>query len=142
MQDRCVRNRKRSKRRSIFCPVHGCYLDSVSQKFNLYADRVEQLKSRGMGKRAATLLVANSSTVSLQGEWLEAFWCEECQCSSWYYIRKQGPHYSVAQPPESIWQQASGVISPDGNPSVGEFTRRQSRAQGVTTRRDFGFVLS
>lgn len=142
MQDRSVRNRKRSKRRAIFCPIHNCYLDSVSQKFSLYADQVEQLRHRGIGKLSATLLMANATTVSLPGEWLEAFWCEDCQCTTWYYIHKQEKSYFVKRVPEDLWPRASGVSSPDGNPSVGEFTRRQSRAHGVTKSRDFGFVLS
>ncbi|NEO42597.1 MAG: hypothetical protein F6J90_42290 [Moorea sp. SIOASIH] len=45
-QIRRERNRKRSKRRAIFCPIHRCYLDSVSQKYRLFADRAGQLMQR------------------------------------------------------------------------------------------------
>jgi hypothetical protein len=42
-------------------------------------------------------------------------------------------------PPE-LWQQVHGVIQPSGNPSVGEFTRRQSRMLGFNGVKDFRFV--
>ncbi|MGG6269264.1 hypothetical protein ACQ4M3_25915 [Leptolyngbya sp. AN03gr2] len=140
MQRRCDRNRKRSKRRSIYCPKHGCYLDSVSQKFTLYADRVEQLQERGMGRRSALLVVATRTTVSLDGEWLEAFWCDECQTREWYHVRKHDRTYDLSIAPPELWQQATGVIHPSGNPSVGEFTRRQSRVVGFNGVKDFQFV--
>lgn len=135
------RNRKRSKRRSIYCPKHHIYMDSVSQKHSLYADREAQLRARGMGRRSAMLLVANSKTVLLQGEWLEEFWCDQCQERRWFYVQKIEQEYLVSNAPRDLWEQASGVSSPEGNPSVGEFTRRQSRAQGRNQGRDFGFVL-
>ncbi|MCM1982991.1 hypothetical protein [Lyngbya confervoides] len=145
MSDRSVprklRNRKRSKRRAIFCPTHGTYLDSVSQKHSLYTDKAAHLRERGVGKRAAMLLVANSQTVLLQGEWLEQFWCDRCQEACWYHVRKVDKEYFLRPAPRSLWEQATGVIHPEGNPSVGEFTRRQSRAQGKTQRRDFAAVL-
>lgn len=123
------RNRNRSKRRPIFCPAHGCFLDSVSQKHSIYADKAEHLQQRGMSRKKALTLVASSKVVSLSGEWLEAFWCSECQETGWYHVRRQGAHtYELSPAPASLWQQASGVIHPAGNPSVGEFTRTQARA--------------
>lgn len=65
MQRRCDRNRKRSKRRAIYCPIHGCYLDSVSQKYPLFADRPGQLQQRGIGRQTALFLVANKTAVPL-----------------------------------------------------------------------------
>ncbi|MCX7593291.1 MAG: hypothetical protein N2235_05935 [Fischerella sp.] len=141
MQRRCDRNRKRSKRRAIYCPVHGCYLDSVSQKYPLFADRPGQLQQRGVGRQAALLLVGTKTAISLQGEWLEAFWCQQCQKTKWYHIKKRdstGYDVSVASP--ELWQQAMGVIDPEGNPTVSEFTRRHARMVGTKTSRDFGFV--
>ena len=137
-----MRNRKRKSRRSIYCPIHGVYLDSASQKFPLYADSEGQLRSKGFGKRTAMLLMATYTTIPLVGEWLEAFWCDECQQVVWYHVKKTDTkRYELKVAPEELWMQASGVISPEGNPSVGEFTRRSSRAHGVTKRRDFNFVL-
>ncbi|MBE9010419.1 hypothetical protein IQ250_09400 [Pseudanabaenaceae cyanobacterium LEGE 13415] len=141
MQKRCDRNRKRSKRRSIYCPKHGCYLDSVSQKFPLYADRAEQLQERGTSRRHALLLVASQTTVQLTGEWLEAFWCDECQTREWYHVQKLDHNrYEISPAPAELWQQASGVIHPYRNPSVGEFTQRHSRRIGFLGAKDFNFI--
>ncbi|MDM9379637.1 hypothetical protein QUB80_02830 [Chlorogloeopsis sp. ULAP01] len=141
MRRRCDRNRKRSKRRAIYCPIHGCYLNSMSQKYQLYADRPGQLQQRGINRRIALMLLANQAAVPLEGEWIEAFWCEQCQQTSWYHIRKlQERTYEVLVPPPEIWQQVTGVIDPQGNPSVGEFTRRHARLVGFNGLKDFQFV--
>jgi hypothetical protein len=140
LQDRCVRNRKRSKRRSILCPKHGCYLDSVSQKHYLFADTPEQLRLRGVNRLSSELLIKTNTTVSLSGEWLEAFWCEQCQESRWYYVQKTDRTYEVSLAPEALWRQVGGVIDPKGNPSVGEFTRTQSRMTRYQGLKGFNFV--
>lgn len=128
MQKRCDRNRKRSKRRAIYCPIHGRYLDSVSQKYKIFADQASQLQQRGMSRRNALMLVATRTAVPLEGEWLEAFWCEECQQTKWYYVRKSGERtYDISVAPQELWQQVTGVIDSQGNPSVSEFTRRSAR---------------
>lgn len=130
MRRRCNRNRQRSKPRAIYCPVHGCCMNSVSQKYPLFADSAGQLQQRGVNRRNALILVASKTAVGLKGEWLEAFWCEECQQTKWYYIRLQENVYKVSVAPMELWQQASGLIDPEGNPSVGEFTRKQARNMG------------
>ncbi|MFN6564370.1 MAG: hypothetical protein RMY28_031885 [Nostoc sp. ChiSLP01] len=130
MQDKCNQNRKRSKRRAIYCPIHRCYLDSVSQKYKLYADRAGQLQQRGIGRQNALILVATKTAIPLEGEWLEEFWCNLCQQTKWYHVKKYDRTYEVAIAPSELWQQASGVIHPEGNPSVGEFTKRQARITG------------
>ena len=142
MQRRCDRNRKRSKRRAIFCPIHDCYLDSVSRKYNLYADQASHLRQRGMGKRSALMLMSTHTTVPIQGEWLEAFWCGDCQQKNWYHVCKTERTYQISLAQDRLWQQVSGVLHPDGNPSVSEFTLRQSRAHRSTKIKDFGFVYS
>lgn len=142
LQKRCDRNRKRSKRRTIYCPVHGCYLDSASQKYPLFADQAAQLQQRGIGRKQAMLLMASKTTVPLNGEWLEAFWCPECQKTEWYYVQKvDDKTYEIALAPAEFWQQVAGVIHPQGNPSVGEFTRRQSRLITYQGIRDFRYVI-
>ena len=138
---RCDRNRKRSKRRPIYCPIEGAHLDSVSPKHSLFANLSEQLQARGMSRKTSLLLMSTRSTVSLDGEWLEAFWCQECQKTQWYHVRKTGPRaYNLSIPPPELWQQAQGVLDPNGNPSVGEFTRRQSRMVGCSGSKDFKFI--
>ncbi|BAZ69109.1 hypothetical protein NIES4106_38800 [Fischerella sp. NIES-4106] len=140
MQRRCDRNRKRSKRRAIYCPIHGCYLDSVSQKYPLFADRPGQLQQRGIGRQTALFLVAKKTAVPLEGEWLEAFWCDQCQEKRWYHLKKRDRIYEVSIAAPELWQQAMGVIYPEGNPSVGEFTRRHARMVGCKSSKDFGFI--
>ena len=132
------RNRNRSKRRSIYCPTHGAYLDSVSQKYPLFATKAEQLQQSGLSRRAALTLVASLGTVSLPGEWLEAFWCDHCQQTQWYHVCKTAANsYGLALAPDDLWLQASGVIFPAGNPTVGEFTRRVARQTTFNGVKDF-----
>ncbi|TVQ13505.1 MAG: hypothetical protein EA368_02185 [Leptolyngbya sp. DLM2.Bin27] len=132
------RNRNRSKRRAIYCPTHRIYLDSVSQKYPLYTTQAEHLQQRGMGRRLALTVVAGLGTVPLTGEWLEAFWCGDCQQTQWYHVRKLAANqYTLSIAPSELWQQASGVILPTGNPTVGEFTRRQARQTTFAGAKDF-----
>jgi hypothetical protein len=140
LQRRCDRNRKRSKRRAIYCPEHRCYLDSVSQKYPLFADRAGQLQERGIKRRDALILVASKTAVPIQGEWLEAFWCEYCHEKKWYHVRKQDTTYNLSVAPPELWQQATGVINPEGNPTVGEFTYRHSKMVSHKNMLDFVVV--
>lgn len=118
MQNSCVqkRNRSRSQRRAIFCPIHGCHLDSVSQKYSLFADQVQQLQERGIFRRNATLLLSDRTAVSLTGEWIEGFWCGQCQKTGWYHIKrstaigKNRCQYEVLAVAPEAWQQATGVM--------------------------------
>ncbi|MCJ8281828.1 MAG: hypothetical protein MJK14_18720 [Rivularia sp. ALOHA_DT_140] len=136
---RCDRNRKRSKRRAIYCPVHGCYLHSVSQKYRLFASRPGQLQQKGIGRQNARILIASQTAVLLEDEWLEAYWCDECQQTKWYRVEKLGKNsnqsvarasYSISLAPAHLWEQAVGVDEARGNPSVSEFTRRHARMVG------------
>ncbi len=139
LEKRCDRNRKRSKRRPIYCLVHGCCIDSVSQKYTLFAEHAGQLQQRGMGRKTALMVMSTRVTVGLKGEWLEAFWCNECQKTKWYLVQKHDLTYELSIAPSELWQQVSGVIQPHGNPSVGEFTLRQSRMTGFNGIKDFNF---
>ncbi|MBG1271556.1 hypothetical protein [Nostoc sp. WHI] len=141
MQRRCDQNRKRSKRRDIYCPNHGCYLESRSQKYQLFADQPGQLQQRGISRRSALMLVASQTTVSIGGEWLEAFWCDHCNQTKWYHVCKSNDRtYKVSIAPQELWRQVAGVIDPQGNPSVGEFTRRQAKVLNYHNIKDFKFV--
>ncbi len=155
MQNQCVknqvtpkRNRNRSKRRSIFCPIHGCHLDSVSQKHSIYADQVIQLQQRGMSKRDATMAFSGRTTISITGEWIESFWCDQCQKTEWYHVKRRtiegrsGSHYELLLVAPEVWQQATGVMDVNGNPSVSAFTRRQSRTMQNSSIKDFKFMFS
>ena len=133
---RCDRNRKRSKRRAIYCPVHGCFLHSVSQKYKLFASHPGQLQKKGIGRQNALILIASQTAVLLEDEWLEAFWCDECQQTKWYHVIKntndnhqnlERISYSISVAPPHLWEQAVGVDEARGNPSVSEFSRRHAR---------------
>ncbi|MBF2067357.1 MAG: hypothetical protein IGS39_23505 [Calothrix sp. C42_A2020_038] len=137
MQRRCDRNRKRSKRRAIYCPIHGCYLDSQSCKYTLFADSAGQLQQRGVSQKEAKILIANKTTIAIQGEWLEAFWCNDCQKTKYYHVRLHDGKYEVSVASPQLWRQAVGVINPDGNSSVSEFTRRHSRKLGYQSNKNF-----
>jgi hypothetical protein len=145
MQDTYVkkspRNRKRSQRRKILCPIHGTYLESASQKYPMFADTADQLQSRGVSPRSARLLMAGRTTIALDGEWLESFWCEHCQQTEWYYVKKLGDRdYEVTVAPQELWQQVHGVIDQRGNPSVSQFTLDASRMVGYQGLKQFRFV--
>ena len=132
------RKRKRSKRRAIYCPTHGCYIDSVSQKHRLYADTAEQLRERGMGRKTSLRVMSSYTTVPLEGEWLEAFWCCECQQNEWYWVKRSVEgHYQMSTIPANLWERAQGVILADGNPTVSQFTRRHSRQTTYRGMKDF-----
>ena len=135
---RCDRNRNRSKRRAIFCPIDQSPLDSVSSKYPLHADKAEHLQQRGISRKRALSLMATHTTVQLDGEWLEAFWCPLCQQSNWFHVhRLTQSTYTLSLALGSLWQQVSGVIEAHGNPSVGEFTRRQARLVTFDGLKDF-----
>ena len=135
------RHRKRSKRRAILCPAHGCYVDSVSQKHRLYADKPVHLCDRGMSRKRSVRVIASYTTVPLAGEWLEAFWCEDCQQNEWYWVKQsEDRSYTLSKIPEDLWQQAQGVILTGGNPTVSEFTQRQSRRMSYQGVKDFAIV--
>jgi hypothetical protein len=115
----------------------------VSKKYLLFADRVEQLQQRGMLRQNALRLVASKTTVPLDGEWVEAFWCEHCQKTNWYHVCKcEDRTFRVLVAPRELWQYVAGAISADGNPSVSEFTRKNSRMLKYNSSvRDFSFVV-
>ncbi len=73
------------------------------------------------------MLISAQGSLTLNGEWLEKFWCSSCQESNWYHIRKYDRTYQYNVAPREMWQRAVGVSDPQGNPSVGQFTRCQAR---------------
>jgi hypothetical protein len=112
----------------------------MSQKYSLFAEKAGQLQQRGVKRRDALMLVAAKTAVPLGGEWLEAFWCQECQKTTWYHVHKHESSYELSVAPAELWQQATGVAHPEGNPTVGEFTRRQARMLNYKCIQDFKFI--
>lgn len=137
MRKRCDRNRKRSRRRAIYCPEHGCYLDSVSQKYPIYADRPEQLREQGMSKKTATMVLTDHTAVRTP-LWIEAFWCGECEEVRWYLVKKTDRRtFELSSVPRGLWERMEGAIDPFGNPSVSEFTRKQAKRLNQKVFRDY-----
>jgi hypothetical protein len=104
----------------------------------MFAERSSQLQQRGMSRRSAMMLVATRTAVPLEGEWLEAFWCIECQQTKWYHVIKRDSRtYEISLAPRELWEQVTGVVYPQRNPTVGEFTHRQARFVGYKAMKDF-----
>lgn len=66
------------------------------------------------------MLVATKTTALLEDEWLEAFWCDECQETKWYHVKKVDVSniqaksvcisYKVSVASRSDWQQSISAI--------------------------------
>jgi len=112
-------------------------MDSVSQKYPIYAERPEHLQAQGMTKKKATLVLATRTTVRID-EWLEAFWCPECEATEWYRVRKtENRTYELSLVPRELWERVEGAIDPFGNPSVSEFTRKQAKRLNNRLYKDY-----
>ena len=137
------RQRRRARRRELRCPLHPEQkLFSVSPKHHLYLTDVGQLMLRGLSKRRADeLLAAYRRVLPLTNEWIECFWCDDCACTSWWHVQRHDRHdYSLNKVPRELWEQATGVIRVEGNPTVSQFSRRQARASGVHGLRQYRFL--
>lgn len=137
------RPRRRARRRELHCPLHPEQkLFSVSAKHHLYVTDVGQLMLRGLSKRRADeLLAAYRRVLPLTDEWIEAFWCDACACTSWWHVQRHDRlDYSLSKVPRELWEQATGVIRVEGNPTVSQFSRRQARAGGVHGMRQYRFL--
>jgi len=116
-------------------------MDSVSPKRALYVDSSEQLRRRGLSRKSAMMLIAQETAVSIHDEWLEAFWCDHCAETRWFHVLKKDANvYEVVPATREQWQQAQGVIHPNGNPSVGEFSRKSACMHGYRGLRQFSFI--
>ena len=137
------RSRRRSKRRELFCPRHPDQkLYSVSAKYHLYATEIGQVMLRGLSKRKSDeLLAAFNRVLPLTGEWIECFWCDHCECSTWWYVKRHDQlEHTLSSVPRELWEQATGVIRVEGNPTVSDFSRRHARATGVNGMRQYRFL--
>jgi len=137
------RPRRRARRRELHCPLHPEQkIFSVSPKHHLYVTDVGQLMLRGLSKRRADeLLAAYRRVLPLTNEWIECFWCDDCASTTWWHVRRHDRHdYSLSKVPRELWEQATGVIRAEGNPTVSQFSRRQARASGVHGMRQYHFL--
>lgn len=136
-------SRRRPRRRDLRCPLHPeKKLFSVSPKHHLYLTDSGQLILKGMSKRKADeVLAAYNNVLSLTDEWLECFWCEDCQSSTWWHVKRIAPlKYSLGSVSQELWEQASGVIRPEGNPTVSQYTRRNARFGGIQGLRQYRYL--
>jgi hypothetical protein len=135
--------RSRPARRRLLCPLHPeAQLLSVSPKISLYVTELGQLLARGHSRSTAgSLLHAYRSVVPLENEWLEGFWCEACQQTTWWHVQRHDRvQHSLRPISRELWQQASGLILPEGNPTVSDYSRRQARAGGVQGLSQFRYL--
>lgn len=97
---------------------------------------------RGLSRRRAdALLAAYQRVLPLSDEWLEGFWCDACACTSWWHVRRIDRHgYTLHDVARELWEQASGVIRAEGNPTVSDFSRRHARANGVHGLHQYRFL--
>ncbi len=135
--------RRRTSRRQLTCPCHiNEQLTSISPKHNLYITDVETLALRGISKSVAEAVLAeHRHVVHISDEWLEGFWCRACAEVRWWHVIRSGQHcYQLKPIAHGLWEQVSGVVRPEGNPSVGQFSREQSRAAGVHGLKQYQFL--
>jgi hypothetical protein len=126
---RCDRNRQRSKRkggRCIRCQEDNCIMQSASRKYPLFANDAVHLRERGVSQRKANLIIQQHQSVPLQDEWLESFWCPACDQKDWFHIKKIKGVFEAGPVTPEMWKCAAGAI-PLGNPSVSEFSQRESK---------------
>lgn len=117
--------RTRSGGRRIKCPEHGCFVHSTSQKHRLFTCTAQYGQHFGANGRQA--LVETPGEVCVTDEWLEAFWCPECQDTNWHLVKKTETGHELASIPPRLWERTLGTVYPWGNPSVSEYSRKQSR---------------
>jgi len=115
---------------------------SVSPKHHLYVTDVGQLMLRGLSKRRADeLLEAYRRVLPLSNEWIECFWCDDCASTHWWHVTRHDRYdHSLSPVPRELWEQATGVIRVEGNPTISQFSRRQARASGVHGLRQYRFL--
>jgi hypothetical protein len=97
---------------------------SVSQKHRLFNCHVQPQRFGIQGRQTVAEV---PSETCLPNEWLEAFWCRECQQTNWYCVKKIGALHTLSPIPPQLWQYTLGTAYPWGNPSVSEYSRRHAR---------------
>lgn len=58
----------------------------------------------------------------------------------WHHITKRDDIYLMSVASRELWQQAIGVVNPQGNPTVSEFSRRHARIIAFQGIKDFQFI--
>ncbi|CAK6696797.1 hypothetical protein [Synechococcus sp. CBW1107] len=123
------RRRTRPLQRQLFCPAHPQErLFGVGRKYFLHLLTPEQLKQRGMSDRKAKLVIQAYPVLVLSNEWLEELFCGCCGTSRWCHVTKHDRvRHTVRWAPRELWEQVAHVDPVVANPSVSQFSQRESR---------------
>ena len=123
------RRNRRPKKRELWCPAHPEQrIEGNGKKYFLHLLKPEQLKARGMPDKKAKLVIDAYPVLVLSNEWLEELFCPQCGTSTWCHVIKHDRvQHTVRWAPRDLWMQVAHVDPVVANPTVSEFTRRESR---------------
>jgi hypothetical protein len=123
------RQRRRPKRRQLFCPAHQDeLLYGNGKKYFLHLLSPDELVHRGIKATRAKLIIQSYPVLVLNNEWLEELYCNECGISHWcHIIRHDKVAHTVRWAPRDLWQQVAHVDVLCGNPTVSQFSSREAR---------------
>ena len=123
------RVRQRSRKRELFCPAHPQQrVEGNGQKYFLHLLTPEELKARGMSDKKAQLVINAYPVLVLTNEWLEELFCPKCGGNRWCHVVKHDRvNHTVRWAPRELWEQVAHVDPIVANPTVSEYTRRESR---------------
>ena len=97
------RNRKRSKRRAIYCKIHNCYLQSESPKYRTDLLGVKDTQTKKKLSEVLLFLSEESVSEDVRVAWIELFWCPQCEKRRWYHVmRKDSCSYRVTALSDSL----------------------------------------
>ncbi len=126
------RLRRRSKKRGIFCLVHPqVFLESRSRKLRLFAIEEGQLSAKSKRKGSIQKVLASNGAQVIQGEWLEQFWCCECNSTAWYHVTQSEQNFILSPALSSLWKQVTGVGWPGHNPTVSQYSQKQAHGNRI-----------
>lgn len=112
------------------CPYCGASLHRLnSQKFRLYAEKVEDIELELKISHVRAQQLAVRGPVALRDTWIEEFYCTD-HGRVWLHVRRvqKDNTYLTSIPSPSVWKRTTQTIDPDHpNTSVSAFTLRNSR---------------
>ncbi len=113
----------------MYCPVHPEQrILGGGQKYFLHLLQPEELVARGLSAKKARLIINAYPVLVLSNEWLEYLFCPQCGQSDWYHVTKHNRvDHTVRRAKRELWMQVAHVDPSMANPSVSEYTRRESR---------------